>query len=238
MGVDRKKCKNSRKRRGVRPRARKAAPPADALQTVLRALEESARTKMELSMEEAGKLALAGGIIADALRAGRKAVFFGNGGSAADAQHLAAELVGKFQLERRALPALALSVNTSALTAIANDSDYKYVFSRQIEALVGEGDVAVALSTSGRSPSVLEGIRAARERGARTIGLTGLAGEPMRRECELCITVPSLKTPRIQEVHITLGHILCELVERELFGERARAPPARAGAKVGRAARR
>lgn len=202
---------------------RKGAPPADGLHSVLRTLEESARTKMELSPDEAGKTLQAAGLMVEAFRNGRKVVFFGNGGSAADAQHLAAELVGRFALNRKALPALALSVNTSVLTSISNDTDYRYVFSRQIEGLVDEGDVVVAISTSGRSPSVLEGIRAARERGARTVGLTGLAGEPMRKDCELCITVPSLKTPRIQEAHLTLGHIICELVERELF-ERGRGP--------------
>ncbi len=182
-------------------------------------LEESIRLKEELCgrEEELRKVAEAARIIARSLKRGKKVVFFGNGGSAADAQHLACELAGRFRRERRGLPALALTVNTSSLTAIANDYGYGRVFSRQVEALVGKGDVAVGISTSGESENVIEGLKEARRRGAFTLGLCGEGGR-MERFCDLCIKVPSRDTPRIQEAHITLGHILCELVEREMFG--------------------
>ena len=205
--------------KGKRPRNRKgAAPERNDVERVLSILQESARAKIDISPEEAGRITLAANMMVDAFRQGRKVIFFGNGGSAADAQHLAAELVGKFGRVRAALPAIALNVNTSVITSISNDIEYKAVFARQIEALASAGDVVVGISTSGRSPSILEGIRAARERGARTIGLTGLGGEPLRKAVDLCLTAPSQKTPRIQEVHITVGHIICELVEDTLFG--------------------
>jgi D-sedoheptulose 7-phosphate isomerase len=152
------------------------------------------------------------------LRAGGKIVVFGNGGSAADAQHIAAELVGKFLQHRDALPAIALTTNTSILTAIANDISYDAVFARQVEALVTERDLAIGISTSGASPNVLEGIRAAKAKGARTVGLSGGDGGELARLADLALTVPSSSTPRIQESHITVGHILCDLIERELFG--------------------
>ncbi|MBM4247833.1 MAG: D-sedoheptulose 7-phosphate isomerase [Euryarchaeota archaeon] len=205
--------------RGQRPRRpRGGRPDRNDVELVLAALQESARAKIDLSPQEAGRIALAASMMVAAFRQGRKVILFGNGGSAADAQHIAAELVGKFGRERPALAAIALSVNTSVITSISNDVEYKAVFARQMEAFAAPGDVAVAISTSGRSPSVLEGVRAARERGARTIGMTGLAGEPLRKVVDLCLTAPSHKTPRIQEVHITMGHIICELVENRLFG--------------------
>jgi len=201
-----------------RPRKRKgAAPERSEVEKVLAALQESARAKIDISPQEAARIALAAGMLVEAFRRGNKVILFGNGGSAADAQHIAAELVGKFGKVRAALPALALSVNTSVITSISNDVDYKAVFSRQVEALAARGDVVIGISTSGRSPSVLEGVRAAKAKGARTIGMTGLSGEPLREAVELCLTAPSQKTPRIQEVHITMGHIICELVEDKLF---------------------
>ena len=205
--------------KGRRPRNRQGAPAnKNEVELVLAALQESARAKIELGPDEAGRIALAARMMVDAFRGGHKVIFFGNGGSAADAQHLAAELVGKFGKVRAALPAIALNVNTSVLTSISNDIEYSAVFSRQIEALASPGDVVIGISTSGRSPSILEGIRAARLKGARTIGMTGLGGEPLRRMVDLCLSAPSHKTPRIQEVHITIGHIICELVENKLFG--------------------
>jgi D-sedoheptulose 7-phosphate isomerase len=205
--------------KGRRPRNRKGAvPDRSDVEVVLATLQESARAKIDISPEEAGRIALAANMIVDAYRQGRKVILFGNGGSAADAQHLAAELIGKFGRVRAALPAIALNVNTSVITSISNDIEYRVVFSRQIEALAGPGDIVIGISTSGRSPSVLEGIRAARAKGARTIGMTGLTGEPLRKAVDLCLTAPSQKTPRIQEVHITVGHIICELVENKLFG--------------------
>jgi D-sedoheptulose 7-phosphate isomerase len=205
--------------KGRRNKSRKIAPPdKNEVELVLSALQESARAKIELGPEEAQKIALAARMMVDAYRQGRKVILFGNGGSAADAQHIAAELVGKFGKVRAALPAIALNVNTSVITSISNDIEYNAVFSRQIEAFASPGDIVIGISTSGRSQSILEGIRAAREKGARTIGMTGLTGEPLRRAVDLCLTAPSHKTPRIQEVHITMGHIICELVENALFG--------------------
>ena len=144
---------------------------------------------------------------------------FGNGGSAADAQHIAAELVGRFAFDRPALPALALSVNSSCVTAIGNDYGFDRVFSRQLEALARPGDIAIAISTSGNSTNVLHAISTARKIGLKTIGLTGRSGGNLRNAVDYCICVPSNETPRIQECHILVGHIISELVEREIFHE-------------------
>ena len=149
----------------------------------------------------------------------KKVVLFGNGGSAADAQHIAAELVGRYIMERRSLPAIALNVNTSVLTAIANDYHYDRVFERQIEGLVNPGDVIIGISTSGNSENVIRGILKAKEKEALTIALTGRDGGKLKEIVHVSFNAPSDKTPRIQEVHITVGHIICELVERTLFGD-------------------
>jgi D-sedoheptulose 7-phosphate isomerase len=154
-----------------------------------------------------------------AYRAGHKAIFFGNGGSAADAQHLAAEFVGRYLLERKPLPALALNANSSALTAIGNDYGYREVFARQFEALAAAGDVAVGLSTSGNSSSVIEAIARARKLGIFTIALTGASGGQLRGLADVLIAVPSEETPRIQECHILLGHALCDAVEQALAAD-------------------
>jgi D-sedoheptulose 7-phosphate isomerase len=151
-----------------------------------------------------------------AYRSGHKAIFFGNGGSAADAQHLAAEFVGRYLLERPPLPALALHANTSSVTAIANDYGYEQVFARQLQALAAPGDVAVAISTSGNSQSVLEAITVARKMGVTTIGLTGAKGGRMREMVDVLIAAPSNDTPRIQECHILVGHALCDAVDQAL----------------------
>jgi D-sedoheptulose 7-phosphate isomerase len=163
-------------------------------------------------------VAAAAELIAAALRAGGKLLVFGNGGSAADAAHIAAELVGRYLLERAPLPAVALTDSAPALTAIANDYGFAEVFARQVAALGAPGDVALGISTSGSSPNVLGGLAAARERGLRTIGLTGASGGEMPGAVELLIAVPSDSTPRIQEAHALVGHLVCELVERELAG--------------------
>jgi D-sedoheptulose 7-phosphate isomerase len=156
--------------------------------------------------------------IAAAFHKRRKVLLFGNGGSAADAQHIAAELVGRFQLAGRpALPAIALASNPSIVTAIANDYDFKDVFSRQIEALGDPDDVAIAISTSGQSPNVLKGIQVSRELGLVTIALSGGDGGALRALVDHCLLAPSQNTARIQEAHILLGHIICELVERKLM---------------------
>ena len=157
--------------------------------------------------------------IAARMRDGGKIILFGNGGSAADAQHLAAEFVGRFIPDRAALPAISLATDTSVLTAIGNDYGYDRVFSRQIEALANAGDTAIAISTSGNSPNVLKGIDAARERGLYTLGFTGSSGGKILDRVDVLFRVPSDLTPRIQETHIILGHILCELIDRSLFPE-------------------
>lgn len=154
-----------------------------------------------------------------AYKAGKKVLLFGNGGSAADAQHIAAELVGKYYLERKPLPAQALTVNTSSLTAIGNDYAFEQIFARQVEALGNSGDVAIGISTSGNSPNVIRGLQAGKRKRLITVGLTGEDGGTLKGEVDYCICVPSKDTPRIQEAHILIGHILCELVERSLFGQ-------------------
>jgi D-sedoheptulose 7-phosphate isomerase len=155
----------------------------------------------------------------EVLRAGGRIFFFGNGGSAADAQHLAAELVGRFALERRALPAMALTVNTSVLTAIGNDYAYDVIFARQLEAQARACDMAIGLTTSGNSPNVLRAMETARHLGLHTIALTGARGGLVRAAADECLCVPSNMTPRIQEAHILIGHMLCEYAERALFGD-------------------
>ena len=156
-----------------------------------------------------------------ALRAGGKLLFAGNGGSAADAQHWAAELVGRFQFDRPGLPAIALTTDSSILTAIGNDYGFERVFSRQIEAMGAPGDVLVAISTSGRSPNILAGIAAAKAKGLRVIGFGGATGGDMRAHCDTCFCIPSTETPRIQEGHEFVGHLLCALIEKEMFGDAA-----------------
>ncbi len=150
-----------------------------------------------------------------ALAEGNKVLFCGNGGSAADSQHLAAELVGRFQKERKGLPAIALTVDTSILTAVANDYGYDTVFSRQVQALGNPGDVLVGISTSGNSKNVLLAIEEAKAKGITCIGMTAEGGGRMADACEICLAVPAKVTARAQEMHILLGHILCELVDHE-----------------------
>jgi len=183
-----------------------------------RCLGEHLEVHQRLLQEPLDALAYLVDVLVAAFGAGRKVVLFGNGGSAADAQHVAAELVNRFLLERDALPAIALTTNTSILTSVSNDTAFDQVFARQVRALVQEGDVAVGISTSGNSPSVLEGIRAAKEQGAVTVGLTGRSGGQLKELAALCICAPSDHTPRIQEAHITIWHVVCEAVEQELFG--------------------
>ena len=185
---------------------------------IAKRLEESAQIKAIIARSMIDEIECMVNLIVMAYKAGGKVVLCGNGGSAADAQHIAGELVGQFMLKRQAFPAIALTTNTSILTAVANDYGYEAVFSRQIEALVTEKDVVVAISTSGNSPSVVEAIEMAKAKGAKTIGLTGGNGGKLAKVADLVLTVPSDATPRIQEAHITIGHIVCELVERELSG--------------------
>jgi len=188
---------------------------SDKVRAIVRS---SIEAKEAVLAGEAGSIAKAAAIVAKALRAGHTLFVFGNGGSAADSQHIAAEFVGRFRKERSALRAMALTVNTSSLTAIANDYGYDVSFSRQLEAFGCKGDVALAISTSGNARNVLAAVRTARRLGLVTIGLAGGNGGGLAKAVDLAIVVPCTSTPRIQEAHIMIGHIVCELVEEELFG--------------------
>jgi D-sedoheptulose 7-phosphate isomerase len=182
---------------------------------VRKKLKESADIKLALDTKIIVQIASA---MIDAYKNGKKVVLFGNGGSAADAQHIAAELVGKYKLVRDPLPALALSTNTSVLTACGNDYGYDSVFLKQVQAHVVEGDVVVGISTSGTSKNVLEAMAAAKEKGAITVGFTGEGKKGLGEVVDIWLSVPTSDTPRIQESHITAGHIICFLVEDALFG--------------------
>ncbi|MBI2354152.1 MAG: D-sedoheptulose 7-phosphate isomerase [Deltaproteobacteria bacterium] len=171
-----------------------------------------------IELEMSAQIAATAQLLTETFRSGGKLLVMGNGGSAADAQHFAAEIVGRFKLERAALPAVALSTDTSILTAIGNDYGFDLVFKRQVEALAAAGDAVVGISTSGNSPNVLAALALARERGCRTVGLLGKDGGSIKSACDLALIVPSTDTPRIQEGHITIIHIVCDLVERTLFG--------------------
>ncbi len=185
---------------------------------IRRQLEESARVKQTFSNELIGRIAQFAEKSAAALRGGDKIVFFGNGGSAADALHLAAELVVRLRTERPGLAALALTTNPSVLTAAGNDYGFEHIFSRQIESLVTPQDVLVALSTSGNSPNVIRGVEAGRARGAYLVGFTGETGGQLAGKVDLLLNVPSNDAQRIQECHITIGHIACSLIERLACG--------------------
>lgn len=181
-------------------------------------LRESSDLKTKM-IPDAQLVAKAAAIIAKALRARHQVLLFGNGGSAADAQHIAAELTGRFAKDRDPLPAIALSTNTSSLTAIANDYDFDEVFARMVKAHARRGDIVIGISTSGSSENVIRGVKAGNTAGAFTIALCGEGGR-LKAVADLTLSVPSKQTPRIQEAHITLGHIICELVEADLFGRR------------------
>src|SRR5437870_12760829 len=191
---------------------------------VIKLMEASIATKQDLLHSSAlvSVVAKVSEVLIRALQQGNKALLFGNGGSAADAQHIAAELVWRFAFDRPALPALALSVNSSCVTAIGNDRGFDQVFARQLEALARPGDVAVGISTSGNSANVVHAMSQAREMGLQTVALTGRTGGRLKNRVDHCICVPSNETPRIQECHILIGHILSEIVERELFNQQGR----------------
>jgi len=160
--------------------------------------------------------------MATALRSGNKLLIAGNGGSAADAQHIAGEFLSRLNFDRNPLPAIALTTDTSVLTAIGNDYGFEHVFERQVRGLARKGDVLLAISTSGRSPNILAGLRAARALGAATVGFTGNTDSPMLALCDTCLRAPSDSTPQIQQIHIVAAHAICGLVELELFGPQAR----------------
>jgi D-sedoheptulose 7-phosphate isomerase len=193
-----------------------AQNPTEEIDQIRRELAESIAVKSRFSDQLCAAIATLAAKAAIAVRAGGKIVLFGNGGSAADAQHIAAELTGRYLRERPPLRALALHTDTSALTAIGNDYGYEHVFERQVQAWVQQGDVAIGLSTSGNSRNVLLALQAARERGAFTAALTGEEGGSCASICHLLLAVPSKATPRIQESHITIAHIFCALLERSL----------------------
>jgi len=185
---------------------------------VVKQIEDSIKLKKCLQREAKNLVAMAD-LLVNAFKKGNKVLLFGNGGSAADAQHIACELAGKFYLDRSPLPAIALTTNTSSLTAIGNDYSYEEIFARQVRGLAKQGDVVVGISTSGNSPNVLRGVEEAKRLGATTIAFTGRAGK-LKKLADYVLSVPSADTPRIQEAHITAGHIICYLVEQALFGNR------------------
>jgi D-sedoheptulose 7-phosphate isomerase len=187
---------------------------ASSAEEIRRQLEESARVKQSFSDELIGRIAQFAEKSAAVLRGGGKIVLFGNGGSAADALHLAAELVVRLHTDRRGLAALALTANPSVLTAAGNDYGFERIFSRQIESLVALQDVLVALSTSGTSPNIVAGVEAGRARDAYLVAFTGETGGALAKKVNLLINVPSQDPQRIQEAHITIGHIACALIER------------------------
>ena len=187
-------------------------------------LDATAAVLTALAREEGERLAAVAALLANRLRAGNTLFTCGNGGSAADAQHIAAELSGKFYLHRPGLPAVALTTNTSALTAIGNDFSYDEVFSRQLEGLARPGDVLFALTTSGRSPNVRRAVEWARANGVATVAFTGSAGDDFAALCDHAFVVPSADTPHVQEAHITIGHALCALAEAALYGPKGEPP--------------
>jgi len=175
------------------------------LETIQKVIET-----MSEPLQEASKLAV------ETLRAGNKILLFGNGGSAADAQHIAAELTGRYKTERRGLPGIALTTDTSALTAIGNDYGYDRVFDRQVESLANEGDLLIGISTSGNSGNVINAFKVGRELGCKIIGFSGRDGGAMNELCDINLVVPSNDTPRIQEMHILFGHTICQIIDNEL----------------------
>ncbi len=193
-------------------------------ETTLRSFEDEIRALAAESLDakrrffeaSTADVARAARMIIESMRVGGKLLIFGNGGSAADAQHIAAELAFKMGRERRALPALALTTDTSLLTAISNDRSFDFIFARQIQALGRKGDVALAISTSGNSANVIEAVKQARQLGIATIGLLGAGGGQVAALVDLALVVPHRDTPRIQEVHIAASHIICQLIEDEL----------------------
>lgn len=184
---------------------------------IIKAFEDSMAVKAMFVKENAELIVEVSKIIADAFNEGKKLIIFGNGGSACDASHIAAEFVNRFKRERPGLPAIALNTDVAVLTSIANDYDYSEIFSRQLKTLANQGDIVIAISTSGSSSNILKAVDAAKKRGLKTIAFTGLKGDKFASKTDYAFIVPSDDTPRIQETHITLGHVLCQMVEEILF---------------------
>jgi D-sedoheptulose 7-phosphate isomerase len=190
--------------------------------SILKAFEDSAQVKVKFARENADKIIEVVQVIAQAFREGKKVILFGNGGSATDASHIAAEFVNRFLMERPPLPAIALNTDAAVLTSISNDYDFAQVYSKQLSALGHEGDVVIGISTSGNSPNVLKAVETAKKNGMKTIVMTGGTGGKLADVADYTFIVPSTATPRIQETHITLGHTICQMVDEELFGNRSR----------------
>ena len=184
------------------------------MEFLTKSLQEHLATIQNLLQSSLPQIQQSGQLICEALTSGRKVLLCGNGGSAADAQHIAAELVGCYEKQRRSWPAIALTTDTSALTAVSNDLGYEEVFARQITGLAQAGDVLIAISTSGKSKNVLRAAEKARELGCKRIALTGATAEPLGSLCDLAVAVPSARTSRVQEAHITIGHLWCEMVDQ------------------------
>lgn len=184
---------------------------------ILEAFEESISVKKKFAEDNVYKVMEVAKVIAKALNDGKKLILFGNGGSATDASHIAAEFVNRFEKERPSLPALALNTDMAVITSIANDYDFSEIFSKQLKSLADEGDVVIAISTSGNSANVLKAMDTAKKKGLTTIAFTGLRGKGFASKADYAFIVPSESTPRIQETHITLGHVICQMVEEILF---------------------
>ena len=184
------------------------------MEFLTKSLQEHLATIQNLLQSSLPQIQQSGQLICEALTSGRKILLCGNGGSAADAQHIAAELVGCYEKQRRSWPAIALTTDTSALTAVSNDLGYEEVFARQLTGLAQADDVLIAISTSGKSKNVLRAAEKARELGCKTIALTGATADPLGSLCDLAVAVPSARTSRVQEAHITIGHLWCEMVDQ------------------------
>jgi D-sedoheptulose 7-phosphate isomerase len=208
--------------------AKRSAKSKGPLERDARAALAASAKALSLIEQTAGDVAAAAETMIASLGAGGTVFFCGNGGSAADAQHFAAELAGRYLIDRPSLPAVALTTNTSSLTAIGNDFGFDQVFERQLESLGSPGDVLVAITTSGRSANVLRAVATAHRLGMAVIGFTGLPGRAFAAQCDVALVTPNASTPRIQEGHLAMGHALCELVERGMFAAR---PAGRAGSR-------
>jgi D-sedoheptulose 7-phosphate isomerase len=192
---------------------RKSENSTAAKALLVRSLEEHLASMKMLLDSSLDRIEQTGNLICQTLAAGNQILLCGNGGSAADAQHIAAELVGRYELPRRAYPAIALTTDTSALTALSNDFGFEEVFARQVLALARAGDLLIAISTSGKSPNVIRAVEKARELGCRSLALTGIDGGPLAALCDLSLAISSDRTSRVQEAHITVGHLWCEMVD-------------------------
>lgn len=184
---------------------------------ILEAFQDSIKIKKQFLDENIDSIIEVSRVLADTFNRGGKLLLFGNGGSATDASHIAAEFINRFKKERPALPAISLNTDMAVLTSIANDYDYANIFERQMKALAQEGDVIIAISTSGSSPNVIKGIEVAKKKKLKIIALTGAKGDKLASKSDYVFAVPSNNTPRVQETHITLGHVLCQMVEEILF---------------------